>query len=309
MHAVVVEQPGSADALRWRELPDPSLASGQVLVAIEAAGVNPVDIGNRTEVTWAGLTPPYVVGYEFAGTVLTADGTQLRSGDPVWGLLPVRGTRWGAYAERIVVDASYVSLRPAGLDSVQAAVLPLAGGTALQVLDRLALPSGAWLLVHGAAGGVGHLLVQIAVQRGLRVAAASRVDDRERMLQLGVELWIDRAAPDAVPAATAELGRPFDGVADLVGGLLITSLPALAEGAQAATIVDLQGDYDAAIDRNVSIHGVLLRPGQDLLSQLATAVGAGLTPRLSATYPLARAADAHRQLALGGVGGKIALTT
>jgi NADPH2:quinone reductase len=170
-------------------------------------------------------------------------------------------------------------------------------------------PSGAWLLVHGAAGGVGHLLVQIAVQRGLRVAAASRVDDRERMLQLGVELWIDRAAPDAVPAATAELGRPFDGVADLVGGLLITSLPALAERAQAATIVDLQGDYDAAIDRNVSLHGLLLRPGQDLLSRLATTVGAGLTPRLSATYPLARAADAHRRLALGGVGGKIALTT
>jgi NADPH:quinone reductase-like Zn-dependent oxidoreductase len=249
------------------------------------------------------------VGYEFAGTVAAGDGTRLRSGDAVWGLVPVRGTRWGAYAERIAVEASCVAPRPAGLDSVQAAVLPLAGGTALQVLDRLALPSGAWLLVHGAAGGVGHLLVQIAVRRGLRVAAASRAADRERMLRLGVELWIDRAERDVVQAAAGKLGRPFDGVADLVGGLLIPSLPALAEGAQAATIVDLQGDFDAAIDRNVSIHGVLLRPGQDLLAELATAVEEGLTPTVSATYPLARAAEAHRRLERGGVGGKLALTT
>jgi NADPH2:quinone reductase len=309
MHAMVVEQPGSADALRWRELADPSPAGAEVLVAIDAAGVNPVDTGNRMDGTWAGLTPPYVVGYEFAGTVLAGDGARLRTGDAVWGLLPVRGTRRGAYAERIAVDAAWVTQRPAGLDSVQAAVLPLAAGTALQVLDRLALPSGAWLLVHGAAGGVGHLLVQIAVQRGLRVAAASRADDRERMLELGVELWVDRAEPDVVHAAAVQLGRPFDGVADLVGGLLIKSLPALAEGAQAATIVDLQGDYDAAIDRNVSIHGVLLRPGQELLIELAAAVGAGLTPTVSATYPLARAAEAHRRLERGGVGGKIALTT
>ncbi len=295
--------------MRWGELPEPSPAGAQVLVAVDAAGVNPVDAGNRSDGTWAGLAPPYVVGYEFAGTVVAGDGTRLRSGDAVWGLLPVRGTRWGAYAERVAVDASYVAPRPAALTSVQAAVLPLAGGTALQVLDRLALPSGAWLLVHGAAGGVGHLLVQIAVQRGLRVAAASRAEDRERMLQLGVELWIDRAEPDVVHAAAAKLGRPFDGVADLVGGLLIESLPALAEGAQAATIVDLQGDYDEAIDRNVSLHGVLLRPGEDLLAALAAAVDAGLTPTISATYPLARAADAHRRLERGGVGGKIAHTT
>ena len=150
--------------------------------------------------------------------------------------------------------------------------------------------------------------MQLAVQRGLRVAAASRAGDRERMLRLGVELWIDRAEPDVALAAGTELGRPFDGVADLVGGRLIESLPVLAEGAQAATIVDLQGDYDAAIDRNVSLHGVLLRPGQDLLAALATAVAAGLTPRITATCPLARAADAHRRLELGGVGGKLALT-
>ena len=137
MRAVVVEQPGDAGALHMGELPDPSPLGAQVLVEIEAAGVNPVDAGNRADPAWAGLTPPYVVGYEFAGTVVAGDGAGLRSGDAVWGLLPVRGTRWGAYAERIAVDAAYVAPRPAALDVVQAAVLPLAGGTALQVLDRL----------------------------------------------------------------------------------------------------------------------------------------------------------------------------
>ena len=115
-------------------------------------------------------------------------------------------------------------------------------------------------------------------------------------------------SPTCAHAAAAKLGRPFDGVADLVGGLLLESLPALAEGAQAATIVDLDGDFDEAIDRNVSLHGVLLRPGRDLLVELAAAVDAGLRPTISATYPLARAAEAHRRLERGGVGGKIALT-
>jgi NADPH:quinone reductase len=315
VRAVVVDRPGAAEALRPAEVPAPRPSVGQVLVAVEAAGVNPVDVGNRADSSWARLTCPYVVGYEFAGVVVDSGDdaagvltARLRPGEAVWGLLPVRDTRWGAYAEQVAVDAELVARRPPALDRVSAAVLPLAGATAVQLLNRLALAPGAWLLVHGAAGGVGHLLVQLASARGLHVAATSRPADRARLLDLGADLWVDRNTTEVAHVAAVELGRGFDGVADLVGGLLVGSLPSLVDGAQAATIVDLHGDYEEAIDRNLTIHGVLLCPGHAALADLADAVDAGLRPTVAATYALADAASAHRRLEAGAVGGKIALT-
>lgn len=279
------------------------------MVSIAAAGVNPVDAGNRADPSWAGVHPPYVVGYEFAGEVtsIDTDETDLRVGDLVWGLLPVRGTRWGAYAEQIAVPHCLLAPRPAVLTAIEAAALPLAAATALQTLDRLRLSRGDWLLVHGAAGGVGHLLVQLAAGRGIRVAAASRPDDRQRLISLGVELWLDRAVESVAAVAAAELGHDVDAVVDLVGGQLLASLPYVIEGGHAATIVDLDGNFNEAIDRNISIHGVLMRPGRDVLDRLSAAVGAGLRPHVKYTWPLVEAAAAHRRLEAGGVGGKIVL--
>jgi NADPH:quinone reductase len=219
----------------------------------------------------------------------------------------VQGTRYGALAERVVVPADLVGPRPSGLDAVTAAALPLAGCTALQVLERMSLPEGAWLLVHGASGGVGHLLLQLAHSRGLRVAAAARTADRARLESLGVDLWLDRAEPDPAGAATRALGHELDAVADLVGGLLEQSLPHVRVGGHAATIVELSGDLEPAIDRNIDLHGVLLRTGRDRLDALAAEVAAGLRPTVVATYQLEQAADAHRRLADGGVGGKLVI--
>jgi NADPH:quinone reductase-like Zn-dependent oxidoreductase len=164
------------------------------------------------------------------------------------------------------------------------------------------------VLVHGAAGGVGHLLVQMARGRGLRVAAASRPDDRRHLEELGVELWLDRADPAPAAAAASALGRDLDAVVDLVGGLLEGSLPHVREGGHAATVVDLVGDLDPAIDRNIDLHGVLVGPGRERLHELASEVAAGVRPRVTDTYPLERTADAHRRLAAGGVGGKLVIT-
>jgi NADPH:quinone reductase-like Zn-dependent oxidoreductase len=229
-------------------------------------------------------------------------------GDRVWGLLPVRGTRWGSYAEQIAVPLGMLARRPAVLSEIEAAALPLAATTALQTLDRLTLSPGDWLLVYGAAGGVGHLLVQLAVARGVRIAAASRPDDRQRLIDLGVELWLDRASESVPALAAARLGHGVDAVIDLVGGQVLQSLPYVVEGGHAATIVDLNGDFDQAIDRNVSIHGVLMRPGRDVLDRLSAAVDAGLRPHVRHVWPLAEAAAAHHRLEAGRVGGKIVLS-
>jgi NADPH:quinone reductase len=301
MRAVVVEQPGGPEVLTLRTMPEPSPAPGEVAVEIEAVGVNPVDCGTRADPSWAGIETPYVVGYEFSGRLAG-------SGEGVWGLLPVQGTRWGALAQRVVVSEGLVAPLPPELDAMSAAALPLAGCTALQVLERMRLPQGSWLLVHGAAGGVGHLLVQMAVRRGLRVAAASRPEDRARLETLGVELWLDRAMPAPAAAAGRALGHELDGVVDLVGGLLEPSLPHVRIGGHAATIVDLSGDLDLAIDRNLDLHGVLMRAGADRLDALALEVAAGVRPTVVATYPLDRAADAHRRLEARGVGGKLVIT-
>ena len=271
MRAVVVGEPGGPDALTTAELPDPVPGAGQVVVAVDAAGVNPVDLGNRSDARWSGVESPYVVGYEFAGTVAELDGapTDLIVGDPVWGLLPVRGTRWGAYAERVAVDVTFVARRPASLE-----------------------------------------LVQLAAIRGLRGAAVSGAADRERLLGLGAELWVDRSGPGS-PAADAatRLGHNLDAAVDLVGGQLVRAQAHVRDGGRLATVVDLEGDFGEAIDRNLSIHGVLLRPGRDLLDSLAQAVVSGLRPAVRGVFDLAQASVAHERLEAGGVGGKLALTT
>jgi NADPH:quinone reductase-like Zn-dependent oxidoreductase len=297
MRAVVVEEPGGPEALTLVERPVPRAGPGEVLVRVEAVGVNPVDCGNRADPSWAGVEASYVVGYELAGRL--AD-----TGEAVWGLLPVQGTRWGALAEYVALPAGLVAPRPPGLDAVTAAALPLAGCTAFQVLERMRLPEGSWVLVHGATGGVGHLFVQLAARRGLRVAAAVRPAERRRLESLGAERLLDRADPD--PAAV--LDHEVDAVVDLVGGRLEASLPHVRVGGHAATIVDLSGDLELAIDRNVDLHGVLLRVGRDRLDALAAEVAAGLRPTVAATYPLEHAADAHRRLEGGGVGGKLVIT-
>jgi NADPH:quinone reductase-like Zn-dependent oxidoreductase len=301
VRAVVVEHPGGPEALRLVDLPEPEPGPDEVLVEVEAAGVNPVDAGNRSDPSWAGVRAPYGVGYELAGHVVA-------TGEPVWALLPVQGTRYGALAERVAVPAALLAPRPPELDAIVAAALPLAGCTALQVLQRMPLVAGSWVLVHGASGGVGHLLVQMAALRGLRIAAASRPDDRARLEEHGVGLWLDRAEPSAAAAAVRELGHDLAAVVDLVGGQLEGSLPHVAVGGHAATIVDLAGDLDLAIDRNIDLHGVLVRPSREVLYQLAAEVHAGVLPDITDTYPLERAADAHRRLEAGGVNGKLVIT-
>ena len=231
------------------------------------SGVNPVDAGNRSDPSWAGLRPPYVVGYELAGRIqAVGDGGSWWPGDLVWGLLPVRGTRWGTYAELVALDAALVGPRPPALSAVQAASLPLAGATAVQLLDRLAPRPGEWLLVHGAAGGVGSLFVQLARARGARVVASASAQREALLRELGVEVFVDRHAGQVAERACRAIGQELDMVADLVGyGMLAASLPMVREGGRAGSIVELAGDLEPAVDRNITLHGVLVRPSREVL--------------------------------------------
>jgi NADPH2:quinone reductase len=258
------------------------------------------------------VVSPYVVGYEFAGRVeeVGAGVDDLAIGEAVWGLLPVRGTRWGAYADEIVTDAGYVAARPPSLEVIEAAALPLAGATALQLLDRLDPAPDEWMLVHGAAGGVGHLLVQLALARGSRVAAVASAARHELLRRLGVNVIVDRHEPNAIRTSWQRAGGDFPIVVDLVGeGRLAASLDVIAEGGRAGSIVELAGDLEQAVDRNVTLHGVLVRPGRDVLTRLGALVQAGaLRPVIDEVLALEQASRAHERVETRRGQGKIVLT-
>jgi NADPH:quinone reductase len=311
VRALVVERPGGPEVMRLRRLPVPRPAPGQVVVAVEAAGVNPVDAGNRADPSWAGVSPPYVVGYELAGRVEAVGDAAAgwKPGDPVWALLPVRGTRWGAYAELVAVDAALVGPPPPGLSAVEAASLPLAGATAAQLLDRLDPRPGEWVLVHGAAGGVGSLFVQLARARDARVVASASAQREPLLRQLGAEVFLDRHAGEVGERARHAIGQEFDMVADLVGqGTLAASLAMVREGGRAGSIVELAGDLEPAVDRNITLHGVLVRSSREVLDVLAAAVAAGtLRPVVDQVLDLADAAAAHRRVESRRGQGKVVL--
>jgi len=309
--AVVVERPGPPEALKIGFLERAPLADTEVRLRVEAAGANPVDAGNRADPRWAGISPPYVVGYECAGVVLEVGALvdDLVEGDEVWALLPVRGTRWGTYADELVAEASLVSRRPSEITSLDAAALPLAGATALQLVDRLDPAPGEWILVHGAAGGVGHLFVQLAQSRGARIAAPASPARHDLLQSLGVDVIVDRHRADALEQARDRAGTDFSICADLVGlGRLLASLPFLAEGGRAGSIVELAGDYEEAVDRNMTLHGVLVRPGREHLEALGRVAAAGdVRPHIADVVPLEECRRAHERLETGSGQGKIVL--
>jgi NADPH2:quinone reductase len=282
-----------------------------VVVRVGAAGVNPVDASNRADPGWAGIEPPYVVGYEVAGWIeeVGPGVARFARGDAVWGMCPVRGTRWGTYAEYAELDAGWVGARPASLDVVEAAALPLAGSTALQLLDRLALQSGDWVLVHGASGGVGRVFVQLARMRGIRVAASSSTARHPLLRELGAEVVIDRDDDEVAAAAVRRVGRELDAVADCAGrGLLAASLGGLREAGSAGSIVELTGDFEAAIDRNQRLHGVLVRPERETLDRLREAVEIGaLRPIVDGVVEPDTIVPTHRALDAGHGTGKVVL--
>jgi NADPH:quinone reductase-like Zn-dependent oxidoreductase len=304
MRALLVHEPGEAECLQLGEIPAPRARPGHVVVRVEASGVNPVDASNRADPTWAAIEPPYVVGYELAGVVdsLGEGVSAVAVGDRVWGLLPVRGTRWGAYAELVELRGDWVSRRPAALAAVEAAAIPLAGSTAVQLLDRLGLSEGDSLLVHGAAGGVGSAAVQLARARGARVIGTASEANHDFLRSLGAEPttygdgMVDRIralAPDGVDLAFDTAGK--GGIPDLI---TLTGDPA-----RVATIADFGA---AALGAKVTGGSAGRAPGA--LDEAARLVEAGrLHVPVQPTFTFAEAPEAHRLSESGHVRGKLVL--
>ena len=310
MKAVLVSEFGGPEQLRLGRAADPVAGPGQVRIAVHAAGVNPVDAGNRADGRWAGLRVPCILGYDVAGVIDSVGSrvTGLAPGDRVMAMTHFPDGA-GGYAEFAVVDAGLAAPIGAATGFAEAAATPLAAGTAQVVLSRLGLPAASRLLVLGASGGVGLFLLQLAAATGIITIGVGRQAMHDQMSALGAAACIDYTREDVARQTLTLAGGPVDAIADLVGGTLAAAaLPALRPGGHIAAIATPELDLDPLLDTNITFHGVLIGDDGNRTCMLAALLDRrALRPVVSHLPPLAAAAEAHRILERGHAGGKIVL--
>ena len=315
MKAVVIDGYGGSDRLQVREVAAPEPKAGEVLVRVRAAGVNPIDWKIRRGMLRPVLRLrfPFVLGCDAAGEVerVGPGVTRFRPGDAVTAFLsPGSG---GGYAQYAVVKEIHAALKPSSLSFPEAAALPVAGLTALQALRDLGrLRPGGSALVHGAAGGVGHLAVQVARALGARVAGTCGPGNVEFVRGLGADPVLDSTGDDFT-----RRGETYDVVFDAVAkstfgacrralrprGTYVTTLPSLGVFFWGAVLpaARLLGDGPRA-------KFLLVRPSGPDLELLGRFADAGkVRPSLTRTLPLDRAREAHEASEAGHTRGKIVL--
>ncbi|WP_330298705.1 NADP-dependent oxidoreductase [Streptomyces sp. NBC_00503] len=305
MRAIVVSQWGGPEVLTETEIERPEPGFGEILVRVHAAGVNPVDWKTRASGALIPWGPIPMVGWDVSGTVeAVGPGVTLyQPGDEVFGMprFPVPA---GGYAEYVAAPARHFARKPASIDHVQAAALPLAALTAWQSLaDTAGLRAGQRVLVHAAAGGVGHFAVQIAKALGAYVIGTASAAKHDLVRSLGADEVIDyrtTAFEDAVSAV--------DVVLDTIGGDYGTrSLKVLRPGGH---LITLNGPDEVPAEAEGFRTGwTLVEPDYAGLKAIAALVAEGkLRPFVDAVLPLSEASKAHEIGERGRTTGKIVLT-
>lgn len=308
MRMVTQDELGGPEVLRLDTAPRPEPGPTEILVRIAASGLNPVDSKMRRNGGFLG-TPPFTLGWDVSG-VVTAIGPGVRRfdvGDEVLGM-PGFPRRAGGYAEYVVGNSRQFAAKPERLSHVEAAGLSLAGLTAWQALvDTAGVRPGHRVLVHAAAGGVGHLAVQIAAAHGATVIGTASAGKHDFVRGLGAAEVIDYTKTDF-----ASVLSDIDIVVDAVGGDYgPRSLDVLKPG---GVFVPLPSPHDpklveAAAARGFDGRQLLVEPDRSDLETLTALVVAGkLRVHVAKTFPLSEVVDAHRELDTGRTKGKLVMT-
>ena len=308
MRAISQDTLGEPDVLREVERARPEPGVGQILVAVHAAGVNPTDVQHRRLGLFLG-EPPFTLGWDVSGVVEAVGlGVSLfQPGDEVFGMLPYPDGA-GAYAEYVTGPVRAFVPKPAALSHAEAAALPMVALVAWQTLvDTAHVQPGQRVLVLGAAGGVGHVAVQLAKARGAYVIGTASTDKLDFLRGLGVDEVLDYRTADVVKEA-----RDIDAVLDLVGGadrlrsletvkpggILVSSLP-----------VDMDELTRRAAELRVRATAIVVEHDQAGMAGIAALTESGrLRAHITGTYPLATAAKAHADAEAGRATGKLVLT-
>ncbi len=287
MRAIQIDRHGGPDVLQVRNVAEPAVPPGHVLVRTVASSLNPVDWKTRA---WdRGPAFPMTLGWDLAGIVVAGPG--FSPGDRVVAMSGQISTGLGTWADLVAVPASLLAPAPTRVSLVEAAALPLAGSTALQALQAIGPLAGQQLLVTGAVGGVGALAVQLARRAGARVdALVSRPEHIEAAAELGAE---------QVAYRLADLDRLYDAVFDT--GSVDPGVLLRAGGRYASITDDPLPNIPGAINPQVREDGAGL-------AELVKLVDAGeLRLRVAHYYPMGEVRRAHEEFEAGGLLGKIIL--
>lgn len=316
MKAMTLNSFGGPESFELTEVPKPVPHAGQVLVRVHATSINPLDYQVRRGDYRDFVPLPAITGHDVSGVVEAVGPgvTSFSPGDEVW-YTPQIFDGPGSYAEYHVANENIIGRKPSSLSHLEAASLSLVGGTAWEALiGRAALRVGESILIHGGAGGVGHVAIQVAKAIGAKVFTTVREDNFEFARSVGADVVIDYKKEDYLTAIMRETdGRGVDVVFDAIGGDTLARSPdVLAQLGRVVSIVDIAQPQNLieAWGKNASYHFVFTRQNRGKLDELSTLVERGqLRPHVGAVYSLADLPLAHALLETpnNGVRGKIAI--
>jgi NADPH:quinone reductase-like Zn-dependent oxidoreductase len=304
MKAVVAHEYGAPEVLKFEEVPRPEPKENEALVRVIASSVNPADpltLSGKYAREF-GTHLPLIPGYDIAGVVekTGANVTKLNVGDAVYGY-PTFG---GGWAEYVTVQEWEVAAKPASLNFVEAAAVPMCALTAWQALvDVAKLQAGQTVLIHGGSGGVGSFAVQIAKALGARVIATASTANQDLLKQLGAD-----EAVDYTKARFEDIAKDMDAVLDPVGKeTLARSYGVVKKGGIVMSLV-ARPDPAELKKRAIRGAGISVHPDADDLTEIAHLIDAGkIKPIVTQILPLSEATAAQRQAATHHTRGKVVL--
>ena len=306
MQAVRLHSYGGSEVLVLEEMPRPQAGAGEVLIRVRAAGVNPLDWKVRAGhvKAWLEHRLPLIPGWDVSGVVeaVAPDVTAFKIGDAVYGMLDFM--RNGAYAEYVAARTLNLAFKPNSIDHIQAGAVPLASLTAWQSLFEVAgLKSGQTVLIHSAAGGVGHFAVQFAKWKEAKVIGTASASNENFLRELGADEVIDYRTTKFEEAV-----QEVDVVLDTIGGdTQQRSWQVLKKGGILVATLGISSP-EAAHQHGVRGEGVMVHPDAAQLTQIAALIDAGnLKLAVTTILPLAEAARGHELSQTGHVRGKIVL--
>ncbi len=316
MKAIILKQVGGIENLTLAELPTPSIQANEVLVQVKAIGINPVDnfvrqnqFGVDNFLKPAPGEDTYVLGWDISGTVIETGSAvnTFKKGDEVFGMVNFPG-HGKAYAQYVAAPASHLALKPANVSHEEAAAATLAALTAWQALVTYAkVQRGDKVLIHAAAGGVGHYAVQIAKHFGAYVIGTASLANRGFVQELGADEFIDYSAEkfeDRVKDADVVLDSIY-------GDHVLRSLEAVKKGGRLITLLAfIEGNIAQKVqEKEVFAHRLgVSSNGQDMQQIAQLMQDRHLRSYISETYPFTELPKAHQQVATGKTRGKIVVT-
>lgn len=307
MKAIILEEFGSADQLTIQELPKPVIKEEEVLIQVKAISINPVDIKTREGKGVSGLIKeekPIILGWDISGIVVESTSDLFKAGDEVFGMVNFPG-HGKAYAEYVAAPADQLTLKPGQISHADAAAATLAALTAWQVLvDHAKIKAGDRVLIHAAAGGVGHYAVQIAKHLGAYVIGTSSAAKKDFIMSLGADEHIDYTA-----GPLEEFTKDIDFVLDAIGGENIDkSLKVIRKG---GTIISIPSGLREEVTEKAKAMGIngyftmVQSDGRNMRKIAGLLDNGALKSHVSQIFDFDHIADAHRALETGRTQGKI----